>query len=200
MHITILGHGPLAEPIALLAARAGHTVNWAEEGAEPSDHGLRDDADLVILAGSSAALEPMMPSIRRVLSRDAVVVDAIIPTRRESPDDVRSAQRSEGESLADSLPDVRVIRAFASVPAEALSALLSEEKVEPTAPLAVPMAGDNRQAKALVSAFMSSIGVDPFDLGALQSARELDPGGALWGKALSQDELLEAVGWLSGDG
>lgn len=200
MHITILGHGPLAEPIALLATRAGHTVNWAEEDSGPSDHGLRDDMDLVILAGSSAALEPMLPSIRTVLSRDAVVVDAIIPTRRESQDDVGAAQRSEGESLAAALPGVRVIRAFASVPAAALSALLSEEKVEPTAPLAVPLAGDDRQAKALVSAFMCSIGVDPFDLGALRSARELDPGGALWGKALSQDELLEAVGWLSGDG
>jgi len=28
----------------------------------------------------------------------------------------------------------------------------------------------------------------------------LEPGGALWGKALSQVELLEAVGGLSGDG
>ena len=42
--------------------------------------------------------------------------------------------------------------------------------------------------------------MEPFDLGALASADVIDPGGALWGKALSQVEMLEAVGWLSGDG
>ena len=48
--------------------------------------------------------------------------------------------------------------------------------------------------------FMRQIGVEPYDLGALASAEVIDPGGPLWGKALSQIEMLEAVGWLSGDG
>jgi predicted dinucleotide-binding enzyme len=64
----------------------------------------------------------------------------------------------------------------------------------------VPLAGDDSEANSLVAQFMREIGVEPFDLGALGSADVLEPGGALWRKALSQVEMLEAVGWLSGDG
>ena len=201
MHITILGHGPLAEPIAQLATHAGHLVDWAAEEAAPG-RSLNDDSDLVILAGSSVAVEPILPRIRTGLSRGAVIIDAIIPSQRESSSDgdAWDDEGSEGERLAKSIPDARVVRAFASVPAEALSALLVNRTPESTVHLAVPLAGDDRQAKSLVSAFMCSIGVDPFDLGSLRSARVLDPGGALWGKALSEVEMLEAVGWLSGDG
>jgi predicted dinucleotide-binding enzyme len=47
---------------------------------------------------------------------------------------------------------------------------------------------------------MREMGVEPFDIGALAAAEVLDPGGALWGLALTPIEMLEAVGELSGDG
>jgi predicted dinucleotide-binding enzyme len=72
--------------------------------------------------------------------------------------------------------------------------------VEESARLAVPLAGDDRDAKAVVARFMRGIGVEPFDLGAFSNGDVLEPGGALWQKALTPVEMLEAVGYLSGDG
>ena len=197
MRITILGRGPLAEPLAELAERAGNTVRRVQEAVAGS--GAADAADLLILAGSSTAVEPLLASVSPSISQVTVVVDATIPTERERRGTEEPAGSGTGW-IAVTVPRARIVRAFASVPAEALAALLRGSTLDTTARLAVPLAGDDREAKAVVETFMREIGVDPFDLGALGSAEVIDPGGALWGKALSQVEMLEAVGWLSGDG
>ena len=67
------------------------------------------------------------------------------------------------------LPGARIVRAFASVPVRAFTDLLSD--ASGTAPrITVPLASDDRDAKALVGTFMRQIGVEPFDLGALAIA------------------------------
>ncbi len=198
MRISILGRGPLAAPLARLAERAGHTVRWAAADAAPSR--ADDAADLAILAGSRAAVESMLARTPLSISQDIVVVDATTPTETDGHGDGAEATGSDADWIKTALPLSRIVRAFASVPAEALAAVLDRPTSGQPARLAVPLAGDDRQAKALVGTFMREIGVEPFDLGALGSADVLDPGGALWGKALSPVEMLEAVGWLSGDG
>jgi predicted dinucleotide-binding enzyme len=198
MRITILGRGPLAEPLARLAERAGHTVLWAQQDAAPS--GADDTADLVILAVSSTVVETMFASIVQAISQDAVVVDATVPTEIERHEGPERRPPSRTEWIAATLPQLRIVRAFASVPVEALATVLNRPTSDQSADLAIPIAGDDREAKALVGKFMHEIGVEPFDLGALSGAGVLDPGGALWQKALSQVEMLEAVGCLSGDG
>ena len=197
MRISIVGHGPVAEPLARLAERAGHTVDWGEEGAALSRVG--DGADLVILAVSSTAVETILVSILPAISKDVVIVDAIVPAEDDRGGSEMPAS-SGTAGIAATLSRARIVRAFASVPAEALASVLNGPTSEQSARLAVPFAGDDREAKALVAKFMREIGVEPFDLGALGVAALLDPGGALWQKAWSQIEMLEAVGFLSGDG
>ena len=198
MRIAVLGSGPLAEPLVQLAEQAGDTVSWmrADGAAPPADHA----ADLVILAGSRAAVEPLLADIAQSVARNGVIVDATTPTEEKRDDDRAAELESRSGWIAKALPRLPVVRAFASVPAEALAALLNAPASQRAGRLAVPLAGDDRNAKAVVSSFMRDIGVDPFDLGASRTADVLDPGGALWGKALSSVELLEAVGLLSGDG
>src|SRR5712672_758226 len=131
-----------------------------------------------------------------------IVVDAITPTQNElnaSSSETALSIGAESAWIAAMLPGPRLVRAFASVPVQAFTDLLNDASTDTTTRLAVPLAGDDRDAKALVGTFMREIGVEPFDLGALRSAEVIDPGGPLWGKALSQLELLEAVGWLVGD-
>ena len=198
MRIGILGGGPLVEPLARLAERAGHTVR----AALGSQHGLDADdaADLVILAGSRVAMEPLFESLAHALAKDTVVVDATTPTDDDTRQPVATPTASTTEWVTKALPRARIVRAFASVPAEALVEVFDHSPSDDSVRVAVPIASDDDQAKTLVGRFVREIGMEPFDLGALASADVIDPGGALWGKALSQVEMLEAVGWLSGDG
>jgi predicted dinucleotide-binding enzyme len=198
MRITILGSSPLAEPLAQLVERAGHTVH-ATRGAQlpPAADGA---PDLVILAGSRAAVEPLLKSIAESISPDEIVVDATTPTHDDRGGDDKVSSPSGSGWISDTLPRARIVRAFASVPAEALEAVLNAPAAKPAASFSVPMAGDDRHAKAVVGSLMREIRLEPFDLGALATSDALNPGGALWGKALSPVEMLEAVGQLSGDG
>ena len=183
MRIRIFGQGPLAEALGGLAQRAGHIVQVAENAlATPADgHSF----DLMILTDSGRAVEAQLASGSADGLRGQIIVDAIT-----------SAQTDLNEYFREA----RLVRAFASVPAHAFAELLDHASSGLEPRLAVPFAGDDRDAKAVVATFMRDIGVEPFDLGALAAADAIAPGGPLWGKALSQIELLEAEGWLSGDG
>ncbi|HEX4684532.1 MAG TPA: hypothetical protein VH277_17565 [Gemmatimonadaceae bacterium] len=202
MRIAILGHGPLAAPLEHLAERAGHAARWTNSASatqKTTESG--DPLALVILAGSRAGVETQLAALSRAIPPDAVVVDATIPTAIHRDDGSESPSDGAAAGWINArLPRARIVRAFASVPADALIALLQQPRTEESATLAVPLAGDDRDAKDVVAAFMRDIGVEPFDLGALGAATAIDPGGPLWRMALSPLEMTEAVGWLSGDG
>jgi hypothetical protein len=196
MRVTILGLGPLAELLAQLAERAGHTVRWVQ--AAPAPWRMVDTPDLVILAGSSTAAQTLLERVAPSIADYMVVVDATIPTvdgRDGSEADLRGTVW-----IPALMKGARIVRAFASVPTDAVATVLHDRTSETPPRLAVPLAGDDQNAKAVVIKFMCDIGVDPFDLGALANADVIAPGGPLWGKALSPVEMLEAVGLLSGDG
>src|SRR5262245_5163775 len=144
MRIAVLGSGPLAEPLIQLAKQAGDTVSWMREAGAPApaDHA----ADLVILAGSRAAVEPLLVDMAQSVARDVVVVDATTPAQSERGE--RADERaSRSEWIASALPRVPVVRAFASIPADALAALLATPAAQRAGRLAVPLAGDDRNAK-----------------------------------------------------
>ena len=83
MRIALVGRGPLAEPITRLAERAGHTVIDVEAWA------AEEPPDLVILAGSRAAVEPLLGRAISKRSQGAVIIDIEragrmrVPTERE---------------------------------------------------------------------------------------------------------------------
>ena len=200
MLIRILGRGPLAQSIVRLSERAGHILRWSGDVPEPPDND--ELLDLVILAGSRDGVEGDLANVPSETLQNLIVVDAVMPTENEldrsRPETVASIEL-ESVWITALLPGARIVRAFASVPVQAFTDLLDDASDTATR-VAVPLASDDRDAKALVCAFMRQIGVEPYDLGALATAEVIDPGGPLWGKALSQIEMLEAVGWLSGDG
>lgn len=177
MLIAIVGDGGLAEVLAHAAEHAGHTVVWTngDEAARATN-----GADLVILAGRSVTRAEANAVTSVAIAAGRVIVDAMEPSLR-----------------SDVPHNARLVRAFASVPVDALAAA-TDGNGSPS--LGVPLASDDLAAKAIVASLMHGIGVEPFDIGALAVADLLEPGGALWGRALTPIELLEQVGELSGDG
>jgi predicted dinucleotide-binding enzyme len=202
MRIRIFGGGPLAAALTGLAERAGHTV-WRPRPT-PLPPYADELLDLVILAGARRTVDADLANVSAESVRDLVVVDAITPVREapagSSSESAASSIAATSLGIATMLPEARIVHAFASVPAHAFMELLSRASFDDTTMLAIPIAGDDADAKAAVEMFIRDIGSEPFDLGPSSVADVLAPGGPLWGKALSQVEMLEAVGWLSGDG
>lgn len=195
MHITMLGDGRLVQPLAKLATRAGNTVLKAEDvGTNVSSC---TPSEMVLVTGERPALTGVLARVKPMLSEDIVVVDATTTvTSDQSSGEEDRASENEWRAL---LPSTRIVRAFASVPAEAFT-LLADCAPDGHIELAVPFACDDAAAKQLVSRFMRQIGVEPFDLGPLAVSYVMDPGGPLWGKAIDALDMQEYVGRLSGDG
>jgi predicted dinucleotide-binding enzyme len=195
-HITMIGGGALIRPLAVLSTRAGHSILRIDDGG--IDSASCSYSDMIIVAGDRTALVDLSRRVASVARPDAVVIDAttrVEDGRAEGADELMSEER--WVSLFPSLP---VVRAFASVPVEAFMVIVDQTSTHRSFELAVPMAGDDVNAKERVAEFMRQVGVKPFDLGPLTVSYVMDPGGSLWDKALDLAELLECVGWLSGDG
>lgn len=197
MHLSILGDGALGAPLTRLSRRAGHTVVEIREGASAATPS--GPSDLLVLVGSRVAIADMLDRVGVAVRDDVVIVDA---TTLDTPEEQRAiAERALSEDAwTTSLPGSRVVRAFASVPAEALLAIVAQETSRDRSDLAVPLAGDDVDAKGTVSGFMRQIGIEPLDLGPAAVGYVMEAGGPLWGTAVSLLELQEMVGWLSGDG
>ena len=196
MQITMIGDGGLIRPLSALAARAGNTVSRIDEVA--TDDASDTPPDMIIVAGDRAAVTDLVSRVSSLLDSQVVVVDATATVASDQSDG-EEAMTAESEWLA-LLPSVRVVRAFASVPAEAFTAIADRAPTPADVELAVPLAGDDAAAKDLVCRFMRQIGVEPFDLGPLTVSYVMEPGGPLWGKAVDGLDMRECIGWLSGDG
>ena len=155
-----------------------------------------DVPDLLVLAGGRTAIAHLIDRVGIAMRGDVVIVDA---TTLDEQGAVAERAPSD-EEWTTLLPGSRIVRAFASVPAEAFLAIIAQEAPRTRSNLAVPLAGDDVDAKEKVSEFMRQIGVEPFDLGPFAVSYVMEAGGPLWGAAVSHVELLEMVGWLSGDG
>src|SRR4030095_5519822 len=150
MLIRILGAGPLAQSIVRLAERAGHILRWSGEIPEPPDND--ELLDLVILAGSRKGVEGELADVSSESVKNLIVVDAVTPTENEldgSSSETVASIEVESVWITALLPGARIVRAFASVPVQAFTDLLNDASDTATR-LAVPLASDDRDAKALV--------------------------------------------------
>lgn len=69
-----------------------------------------------------------------------------------------------------------------------------EDGRRPGARWGVAVAGDDAEAKAVVSAVVAQLGFDPVDAGTLADGARLGPGGPAFGATLTADELRRVLG------
>jgi predicted dinucleotide-binding enzyme len=162
--------GDAVEIVGRDAAKAAALARALGEGATAGTWGAAPAGDIVILAVLFESAVPVVNEFGQALD-GKIVVDITNPfnpgvTGLAIPDDTSIAQM-----VAEAAPaSVRVVKAFNTIFRAVLAA---------GGPLDVFMAGDDAQAKASVSAFISSLGLRPLDVGDLGMAHWLEGAGLL---------------------
>jgi 8-hydroxy-5-deazaflavin:NADPH oxidoreductase len=182
--ISIIGSGNMASAIGALAVKGGNAVEvigrdaakaadlagTLGNGATAGTWGAAPAGDVVILALPYANAAAVVSQYGDALA-GKIIVDITNPfnasaTGMAIPDDTSVAQM-----VAKAAPaNAHVVKAFNTLFRDVLAA---------GGPLDVFMAGDDAQAKASLSAFITSLGLRPQDAGDLSMAHWLEGAGLL---------------------
>lgn len=207
MKIGIIGTGNIGGTLARLWATAGHHVmvssrhpekltGLVEDIGENTSTGTIEEAarfgEVVFLAMPLKGVRDTLPKIKHQLS-GKVVLDAMNPFPNRDGEVATEIQRrgiASGVATQERLPDSKVVRAFSSVYYRALHT----EHHRPDQWVAIPIAGDDEQAKTVAADLVRDAGFEPFDLGSLSESRPLDPGGALFTETLTTEEMKGMLG------
>lgn len=203
MNIGIIGSGNIGGTAAKLFAAAGHQVAVSNSRGPETLRGL---------------VEEIGPNARAATVEEAaefgeVVMEALpfgayqqLPAERLSGKILISASnyypQRDGEmdleGLASSelvqrhLPGARVVKAFNTIYFGNL-----RDNGRPEAPPgereAILLAGDDEEAKGVVSGLIEEIGFAPVDTGTLADSHRQEPGSPVYGVALGPDEAREAL-------
>jgi predicted dinucleotide-binding enzyme len=187
MDVTIIGTGNMARGIGTRLVAGGHQVSVL--GKEP------DDAEAVVkeLRGSAQAgrsgdaiaddvvvLAVYYPDAKTAVEQyggglsGKVLIDITNPVNETMDGLVTPPDGSAAQELAASAPGARVVKAFNTT----FAGTLIDGEVAGR-PLDVFLAGDDEEAKAIVSRLVEEGGLRPVDAGPLRRARELEAAGLL---------------------
>jgi 8-hydroxy-5-deazaflavin:NADPH oxidoreductase len=185
--VSIIGTGNMGQAISALVSKGGNTV----QPLGSTDRDKVVTGDVVVLAVPYSALEQVLAD-RAAQFTGKVVVDITNPLDFETFDSlVVPADGSAAAELAERLPDSKVLKAFNTTLAATVTSGRAGE-----VPTTVLIAGDDADAKSLLSGIVTDGGLRAVDAGSLKRARELEALGFL--------QLTLAVGekvtWTGGFG
>ncbi len=200
--IGIIGSGLIGGSVGLRWAQAGHQILFAsrhpeeltdlvEQGGSMTRAGLPAEAaefgDVVFIAVPYAAL-PQVGMDFGHLMQGKVVIDCGNPyPRRDGPMAAEALEKGTGVASAEFLPGVRLVRAFNAVSFRTV-------RRDDHSQVGIPIAGDDADALAIVSALVVDAGFDPVVVGSLARAREFDQGSPVYVTDMTAAQLREALG------
>lgn len=167
----LIGAGNIGGTLARLAVAADDDVFIS------NSRGPETLADLVVVTVPLRAYA----SLPVAALAGKVVIDTgnYYPARDGQIPELDSGSMTSGELLQARLPGARVVKCFNNIFFKHLQALArpagSPERT------ALPIAGDDADAKAAVTAFLNHIGYDAVDAGPLSAGSKFQPGTPLYG-------------------
>jgi NADPH-dependent F420 reductase len=195
MEVTIIGTGNMGRGIATRLLAGGHPVTLLDREADNSEALTREfggsvgagtvgdpiSGDVVVLAVPYEAAAPLVRKYGDALS-GKVVVDITNPVNWETFDGLLTpSDSSAAEEIEKEAPEgARVVKAFNTT----FAGTLFEGEVAGQ-PLDVYIAGDDEEAKEMVSQLARDGGLVAIDAGPLRRARQLEGLGFL-GMTLQQ--------------
>jgi 8-hydroxy-5-deazaflavin:NADPH oxidoreductase len=205
MRIGLIGAGNIGGTLARLAVAHGHDVvvsnsrgpdTLADLVAELGEHAsaatpaeVADGADLVVVSVPLRAYADV--PVEPLAGKAVVDTNNYYPRRDGQIAALDDDGTTSSELLAAHLPASRVVKAFNSIRAGDLAS-----RGRPAgAPdrVALPIAGDDDDAKRVVGAFVSEVGFDVVDAGALAEGRRFQPGSPAYLGLVDADALRVAL-------
>lgn len=205
MDIGIIGAGNIGANAARLFADAGHHVAISnsrgpgsltslvgEIGANARAATVEDAASFgeVVLVAIPFWRYEALPAIRLA---GKIVIDAT--NYYEGRDGrIDFGDLTSSEVVARRLPDARVVKAFNTMYYETL---WTEGKRSEGDRLVLFVAGDDEEAKAVVSELIREIGFEPVDTGSLRDGgRKQQPGSPIYNNPMTAEQANEALAGL----
>jgi 8-hydroxy-5-deazaflavin:NADPH oxidoreductase len=169
-HVTVIGTGNMGQAIAGLVTKGGNSLEVIGE----SDADKAVTGDIVVLAVPYGALSDIVAARGAELA-GKIVVDITNPVNFETFDSlVVPANSSAAAELAEQLPNSKVLKAFNTTFAGTLASGKAGDLTT-----TVQIAGDDADAKALLTGVITAAGLKAIDAGSLKRARELEAFGFL---------------------
>jgi predicted dinucleotide-binding enzyme len=172
------------ETIGPSAADWGATAAWASEAA----HG----ADVVVVAVPEKDAPDLPDSFLKGAADDVVVIDTgnYYPQERDGRIEEIESGMTESRWVEEQI-GVSVVKAFNTMPALHLVELARAQGA--SGRVALPVAGDDTQAKAIVMDLVNALGFDPVDGGGLDDSWRQQPGSPVYGGELDAAGIRHAL-------
>ena len=198
--IGVIGSGNIGSTVGALWVKAGHQVLFSSRNPENLKQlveslGSSAQAGTVrnALTFGDAALLAVpygaYPQIGKDYAQELagkIVLDAgnAVPSR-DGEISKEALELGIGHTSAKYLPKARIVRAF-----NTLSYLVLANNAHRAGErMAIPIAGDDKEALALASNLIRDAGFDPVIIGSLQSAKLFARGGPLYGQQITAKEM-----------
>ena len=172
------------ETIAPLAAECGATAAWASEAA----HG----ADVVVVTIPERDVPNLPDNFLKGAADDVVVIDTgnYYPQERDGRIEEIEGGMTESRWVEEQI-GVSVVKAFNGIQAQHLLEL-GMPKGAPGR-IALPVAGDDAEAKTVAMDLVDALGFDPVDGGGLDDSWRQEPGSPVYGKDFDAEGVRKAL-------
>jgi predicted dinucleotide-binding enzyme len=205
LKIGIIGTGEIGGTLATLWVAAGHEVlvssrhpdrlQGLAQSLGPKAHvGTPREAAVfgdVVLVSVPYAAEPQIGRDLKSELAGKIVLDTGNPyPQRDGEMAVEARRKGTGVASVEFFPGVRLVRAFNAIN----SGDLKSEAHRRGEPIAIPLAGDDRQALEVAQRLVMDAGFAPVVVGPLSRAREFDVGTAVYTRLLTAPQLRAALG------
>lgn len=187
MKIAVIGKGRVGRVLGPAFARAGHDVRYGLRSPADPKHENGDGLSAVTTReaaewGDVVILSVDWPNVSGALSdcgpmAGKLLIDCTNPLAYDPATGLSLAlgfSTSAGEIVA-SQTQARVVKTLNQVGSPAMAAA-HDYAMRPIQ----FVAGDDAEAKAIVSALLRDIGFDPIDYGGLENSRKLEPLAMVW--------------------
>jgi 8-hydroxy-5-deazaflavin:NADPH oxidoreductase len=206
MKIGIIGAGHIGGTLVEKFAAAGHDVGVASaHGPRSLDDRVRhlgENVHAMTVDGAASHGDVVVVSIPfgvyRTVPPEAVRGKIVVDTENYYPQrdgqfpELDEDRTTSSELLRSHLRDARIVKAFNAIRWDTLA----QEGV-PTGTsgrIAIPLAGDDIEAKHVVEGLIDEIGFDPVDVGGLaDGGRKIQPGTALYVAHMTAAEMRDRL-------